>query len=67
MKNNALTDRIPGSHITPGFTPGREFTADVNVWEDGGKLFMRIPIDGGHPLQVEVDISDKTFDVYGYD
>lgn len=61
------TDFLPGAVILPGYTAERNYTAGVEVWNDRGKLFVRIPVEGDHPLQVEIDILDKTYDVYGYD
>ena len=60
-------DFIAGAVVLPGFTPEREYTGGVEVWNDRGKLFVRIPIEGDHPEQVEIDIINKTYDVYGHD
>lgn len=58
---------LPRVLVLPGYTPEREYTAGVKVWSDKGKLFVRIPVDGDHPLQVEIDTLEKMYDVYGYD
>ena len=60
-------DFMPGAVVLPGFTPEREFAAEVKVWNDRGKLFIRIPMEGDHPKQIEIDLVDKTYDVYGHD
>ena len=60
-------DTLPGVIVLPGYTAERKFTGGVNVWNDEGKLYVRIPVDGDHPMQIEIDILNKTYDVYGYD
>jgi hypothetical protein len=61
------TDFLPGAVVLPGYTAERQFTGGVKVWNDRGKLFVRVPIEGDHPLQVEINILDKTYDVCLHD
>lgn len=58
---------LPGAIVLPGFMPEREYATEVKVWEDRGKLFIRTPIEGDHPQQIEIDMLNKTYDVYGHD
>lgn len=60
-------DFLPGAIVIPGYTAERNFTAGVQVWHDRGKLFVRIPVEGDHPLQVEINTLDKTYDVCMHD
>lgn len=63
----ARTDFLPGAVIVNKYSPEREFTAGVEVWSDRGKLFIRIPVEGDHPLQVEVNSLERTYDVCIHD
>ncbi len=49
------------------YTAERHFTGGVEVWSSNGKLFIRVPVENDHPTQIEIDILEKTYDVYGYD
>ena len=60
-------DFIAGAIVLPGFTPERKLAEEVKVWSDRGKLFVRIPTEGDHPQQVEINMVNKTYDVYGHD
>lgn len=60
-------DFMAGAIVLPGFIPERKHAEEVKVWKDRGKLFVRVPVEGDHPQQVEIDIINKTYDVYGHD
>ena len=58
---------LPGVKVLPGYTPEREYASETKVWEDGGKLFVRILVKNDHPFQVVINTLGKTYDAYGYD
>jgi len=43
-------DSIPGTIIKNKYKSERNFTAGVSVWNDQGKLYVRVPVEGDHPL-----------------
>jgi len=67
--NSERTDFMPGAMPVNEYKAERTYSQEsgIQVWSDRGKLFVRIPMPGDHPLQVEINASDKTFDAYGHD
>ena len=51
------------------FTPKKPTDVNTQVWKKKGKLFVRLPITGedDYPLQIEIDIQNKTYDIYAFD
>jgi len=83
MKKGTFRDDCkPGVNILPGFKAEHINAvrwidhgpdgihprySGVNVWEDGEKLFIRIPNKGDHPTQIRIDLNTKIFNAGGYD
>lgn len=66
MESSTKINFLPGAIIIPGYKDQRNYTAGIKVWSNHGKIFVKIPRKINRTLQVEIDTSNKTYNVYGH-